>query len=218
MKSIIIGFALLIGMGGASWALEPQDVVGTWKLLSSVRQVAGSDKVIDNLGAHPNGVLIITPEHRFIVIFTAAEGRRPATTTEEFAALQKSQIAYSGLATLSPDPDNPNGLKLLNKVDIAWNEEWTGTVQTRFLSLKVIASRFEHRSSKIRTPARWQSRRCCSNDQNRISFQQKRRAQPPANSSRNISSSSHCSSAALIRSCSSPIAAEAFSKPARSRA
>jgi hypothetical protein len=41
MKSIVIGFALLIGMGGASWALEPQDVVGTWKLLSSVRQVAG---------------------------------------------------------------------------------------------------------------------------------------------------------------------------------
>ena len=145
MKSIIIGFALLIGMGGASWALEPQDVVGTWKLLSSVRQVAGSDKVIDNLGAHPNGVLIITPEHRFIVIFTAAEGRRPATTTEEFAALQKSQIAYSGLATLSPDPDNPKGLKLLNKVDIAWNEEWTGTVQTRFLS-------FEGNRLTIRTP------------------------------------------------------------------
>jgi hypothetical protein len=25
---------------------------------------------------------------------------------------------------------------LLNKVDIAWNEEWNGTVQTRFLSLE----------------------------------------------------------------------------------
>jgi hypothetical protein len=150
MKSIVIGFALLIGMGGASWALEPQDVVGTWKLLSSVRQVAGSDKVIDNLGAHPNGVLIITPENRFIVIFTAAEGRRPATTTEEFAALQKSQIAYSGLATLSPDPDNPNGLKLLNKVDIAWNEEWTGTVQTRFLSLE--GNRLTIRTPLIKNP------------------------------------------------------------------
>jgi hypothetical protein len=136
MRSIVMGIALMIGAGGASWALEPQDAVGTWKLLSSVRQVAGSDKVVDNLGAHPNGVLIITPEHRFIVIFTAAEGRKPATTTEEFAALQRSQIAYSGLVTLSPDPDNPKGLKLLNKVDIAWNEEWNGTVQTRFLSLE----------------------------------------------------------------------------------
>ncbi len=123
MRSLVIGVALMIGAGGASWALEPQDIVGTWKLLSSVRQVSGSDKVVDNLGAHPNGVLIITPEHRFIVIFTAAEGRKPATTIEEFAALQKSQIAYSGLVTLSPDADNAKGLKLLNKVDIAWNEE-----------------------------------------------------------------------------------------------
>jgi hypothetical protein len=38
------------------------------------------------------------------VIFTAAEGRKPAATTEEFAALKRSQIAYSGLVTLSPDP------------------------------------------------------------------------------------------------------------------
>jgi hypothetical protein len=63
--------------------LEPQDVVGTWKLLSGVRQVAGSDRVVDNLGAHPNGVMIITPEYRFIVIFTAADGRKPAATTED---------------------------------------------------------------------------------------------------------------------------------------
>jgi hypothetical protein len=74
-----------------------------------VRQVAGSDRVVDNLGAHPNGVMIITPEYRFIVIFTAAEGRKPAATTEEFAALKRSQIAYSGLVTLSPDPGISEG-------------------------------------------------------------------------------------------------------------
>ncbi len=117
-----------------AWALEPQDVVGTWKLLSNVRQVAGSDKVVNNLGAHPNGLMILTPDHRFTYIATA-EGRKPAKTTEEFAALQKSELAYSGLATFSPDPDNPKGLKMVNKVDMAWNEEWTGTSQTRFLSL-----------------------------------------------------------------------------------
>ena len=42
-------------------------------------------------------------------------------------------------------------------------------------------------------------------------------AQPPANSSRMISSSSHCSSAAAIFRCSSPSAAVTFSNPARSR-
>jgi hypothetical protein len=100
-------------------------------VLSSVRRSEGGDKIINNLGEHPNGVMIITPDHRFIIIETM-DGRKAASTTEEYAALQKSEIAYSGLATFSPDPYNPNGL---NKVDISWNEEWTGTNQTRFLSL-----------------------------------------------------------------------------------
>jgi hypothetical protein len=151
MRCIVaaIGVALTIGAASPSWALEPQNLVGTWKLLSNVRQAVGSDKVVDNLGAHPNGVMIITPEHRFIVILAAA-GRKPANTTEEFAALQKSHLAYSGLITLSPDPDNPKGLKMVNKVDIAWNEEWTDSSQTRFLTLE--GSRLTIRTAPIKNP------------------------------------------------------------------
>jgi hypothetical protein len=115
-------------------ALSPQEIVGTWNLLTSVRQVVGTDKTVDNLGAHPNGKLVITPEGRFIIIETA-EGRKPANTMEEFAALQKSEIADSGLITVSPDWQNPQGLKMVIHVDIAWNEEWVGTDQVRFLSL-----------------------------------------------------------------------------------
>jgi hypothetical protein len=33
------------------------------------------------------------------------------------------------------DPNNSQGLKMINEVDIAWNEEWSGTSQTGFLSL-----------------------------------------------------------------------------------
>jgi hypothetical protein len=139
VRRIFIWFGLLaltawISTAGSASALAPEDVVGTWKVLSTVRQLEGSDKAINNLGEHPNGVMIITPEHRFIIIETA-DGRKAASTTEDFAALQKSEIAYSGLATFSPDPDNPRGLKMVNKVDISWNEEWTATSQTRFLSL-----------------------------------------------------------------------------------
>ena len=39
------------------------------------------------------------------------------------------------LAQVSIDPNNSQGLKMINEVDIAWNEEWTGTSQTGFLSL-----------------------------------------------------------------------------------
>jgi hypothetical protein len=129
----IVLITLLIGVEPSN-ALSPEDIVGTWKLLSTVRQVVGSDKVVNNLGEHPKGIMIITPDHRFIIIETG-DGRQPAKTTEEFAALQKSELAFSGLATLSPDPDNPRGLRMISKVDISWNEEWTGTSQTRLLSL-----------------------------------------------------------------------------------
>ena len=140
---------LIIAMTGSAWALSPEDIVGTWKLLSTVRQVIGSDKVDNNLGAHPNGVMIVTPDHRFIIIETG-DGRKPARTTEEFAALQKSELAFSGAATFSPDPDNPRGLKMVSVVDIAWNEEWTGTSQTRFLSLD--GDRLTIRTSPSKNP------------------------------------------------------------------
>jgi hypothetical protein len=45
-------------------ALSTGDVVGTWKLVSDVRQAVGSDKVVNNLGENPTGILIITPDNR----------------------------------------------------------------------------------------------------------------------------------------------------------
>lgn len=134
------GFAVALvlnaffGATSQARALSPQDVIGTWKLLSTVRQVVGSDKVVNNLGVHPKGVMIITPDHRFMIIETG-DGRAPAKTTEEFAALQRSELAFSGVAEFLADPDDPQGLKMVSQVDISWNEEWGGTIQTRFLSL-----------------------------------------------------------------------------------
>ena len=141
--------ALVICTASPAWPLSPEDVVGTWKLLSNVRQAEGSDKVINNLGDHPNAVLIITADHRFTFMETA-ERRKAASTTEEFAALQKSEVAYSGLVTFSPDPNNSQGLKMINKVDIAWNEEWRGTSQMRFLSLN--GNRLTIRTPLIKNP------------------------------------------------------------------
>jgi hypothetical protein len=131
------------------YALSPEEIVGTWKLLSTVRQVEGSDKLVNNLGEKPKGVLVVTSEYRFIIIETGG-GRKPASTTEEYAALQKSELAYSGLITFSPDPNNAQGLKMTNKVDIAWNEEWTDTSQTRFLSLD--GNRLTIRTALLKNP------------------------------------------------------------------
>lgn len=136
MKSIgLIFFPTLIVFSSAAFALSPDDIVGTWKLVSNVRHAVGSDKIEKNLGEDPSGVLILTPERRFIVLFTAAD-RKSASTTEERAALQNTHIAYTGLATFEPDPSDASRIKMTNKVDIAWNAEWAGTTQIRFLSLE----------------------------------------------------------------------------------
>lgn len=136
MKSIcLILVAAFSVFSSAASALSADDIVGTWKLVSNIRQAVGSDKIENNLGEDPFGVLILTPEHRFIVLFTAAD-RKPATTTEERAVLQNTHVAYTGLATFEPDPSDASRIKMTNQVDIAWNVEWAGTTQVRFLSLE----------------------------------------------------------------------------------
>ncbi len=130
-------------------ALSPEELVGTWKLISFVREEVKTGKKADNLGAHPNGMLVLTPENRFVLVETA-EGRKPSNTVEGLAALQKSMLAYSGKYTLSPDPQHPRGLKLINHVDMSWNEEWTGTEQVRFLSIE--SDRLVIRTPPIKNP------------------------------------------------------------------
>ena len=168
MKPIVPAFsliALLLGAASQAWALSQEDLVGTWKLLSTVRQIVGSDKVINNLGARPNGVMIITPDHRFIIIETG-DGRQPAKTTEEFAALQKSELAFSGLATFTPDPDNPQVLRMVSKVDVSWNEEWTGPDPDPIAVARRQSAHNPYVAEQIPIRVKWESRHWYSSDQN----------------------------------------------------
>jgi hypothetical protein len=149
--AIAVGAAVFLQASQVQAQQAPtrEQVIGTWKLLKSVREEAATGKVVDNIGAHPKGVLVITPEGRFIIIETA-EGRKAASAPEEFAQLQKTELAYSGLVEFSTDPQNPASLKMVNHVDIAWNEEWAGTDQVRFLSLD--GDKLTIRTAAIKNP------------------------------------------------------------------
>ena len=116
---------------GAAPALTKEEIVGTWKLVSNVREDINTGKKADNLGPNPIGHLIVTPDNRFMIV-QVAQDRKASSTLEGQAALYKSMLAYSGTITLSPDPQ---GLKMVNKVDISWNDAWTGTEQVRYLSM-----------------------------------------------------------------------------------
>ena len=71
------------------------DILGAWQLLSYQVEVQADGDCFTPMGNHPSGYVIFTAEGR--LSFTlSAEGRQPAESTAERAALQSSLIAYTG--------------------------------------------------------------------------------------------------------------------------
>jgi hypothetical protein len=79
------------------------------------------------MGKNPAGYAIFTADGRVMFVITG-DGRKPAKTIEERAALLGSLIAYTGTYRIEGD-------KWITKVEVAWNPEWVGTEQTRFFQL-----------------------------------------------------------------------------------
>ena len=57
------------------------------------------------------------------------ETRSPPKVDEDRINLHKYMYAYSGRYTVEGD-------KVVNHVDVSWNESWTGTDQVRFFKLE----------------------------------------------------------------------------------
>ena len=106
---------------------QTSPVLGVWQLLTYLVEVKESGESFPPMGHKPMGYVIFTPEGR--LSFTlSAEGRQPATTDQERAALLSSVIAYTGSYRLE-------GNRWITQVDVAWNPEWVGTEQTRYFRI-----------------------------------------------------------------------------------
>ena len=107
---------------------QSSPVHGVWQLLTYLVEVKESGETFPPMGEKPTGYVIFTPEGR--LSFTlSAEGRQPATTDQERAALLNSVIAYTGSYRLEGD-------RWITQVDVAWNPEWVGTEQTRYFRVE----------------------------------------------------------------------------------
>ena len=116
------------------------NIHGAWQLLSYQVEVKTNGDFFTPMGTHPSGYVIFTPEGR--LSFTlAAEGRQPAESMADRAALQSSLIAYTGTYRLEKN-------RWITQVDVAWNPEWVGTEQTRFFSIS------DNQLLTVRTPWR----------------------------------------------------------------
>ena len=120
---------LLVPTGGLA---EDNPVVGTWRLKSFFREIAGTGERYNQLGENPHGFLGYSSDGRMYAILVAGDRIKPheeAPTDEERVKLHKSMIAYAGTYTI-------DGGKVIHHVDISWNGARTGTDQVRFFKLE----------------------------------------------------------------------------------
>ena len=110
---------------------DANPLLGTWKLKSFVREVAGTGERYDQLGDHPDGYIAYSPDGRMFAFFVSADQPRPRSepTDEERIKLHKSMLAYGGTYSLSPG-------KVVHHIDIEWNGKRLGTDQVRFYSIE----------------------------------------------------------------------------------
>jgi hypothetical protein len=108
-------------------AQEREKLLGIWKLVSFETELQATGERRPVYGKNPNGYIVFTPQGRMMALLTS-EGRKAAGTDEERSALFRTMVAYSGIYRLDSD-------KFITKVDVSWNETWTGTEQVRFYKL-----------------------------------------------------------------------------------
>lgn len=107
-------------------------ILGTWRMLAWTRTLVPSGEKSDALGPNPFGYINYAPEGR-VMVFVLRSGRpRPLTnlpSATEKIALFDSMFAYVGKYEVEAD-------RVIHTLDGSWNELWTGTRQTRFLSFE----------------------------------------------------------------------------------
>jgi lipocalin-like protein len=108
-----------------------QSVLGTWKLMSYVREVLDSNERFNQFGEDPAGYLGYSADGRMYAIFVRQDRITPGDvvpTDEEGVKLLGTMVAYAGTFTLDAE-------KVVHHIDVSWNQAWTGTDQVRYYQL-----------------------------------------------------------------------------------
>jgi hypothetical protein len=101
----------------------PQQILGTWKVVSYIREEIPSGTKSDVMGAHPSGYINYGRDGRMMVIIVGTERKKPigpVPTPEEAEALITSLIAYAGAYTVDSDAKT-----VTHHVDVSWDQSRT---------------------------------------------------------------------------------------------
>ena len=107
-------------------------LLGTWTLVSAVREEIPSGAKTDMFGSKPHGFINYCADGRMIALITRGDRKAAATgkpTQTEAEALFRSMLSYAGDYTIE-------GSEVTHHVDISWNESFTGGAQKRHFKLE----------------------------------------------------------------------------------
>ena len=102
-------------------------LIGSWILISAMREEIPSGERTPFLGENPTGFLHYLPDGRMLAMITRAGRKPPAgnvVTAAEAEGLIRSMIAYGSNYECVGD-------EVLHHCDLSWNEKFTGTMQRR---------------------------------------------------------------------------------------
>jgi hypothetical protein len=121
------GFLGLVSAAQLAWAAD-DDIVGTYKLISSTRKKLDTGEVVDTYGKQPSGYIMYGKDGRMLVLI-ANDGRpKPESldklSNDQRAELFRTMLSYGGTYTYT-------GSKIEHHIDISSNEVWTGTTVIR---------------------------------------------------------------------------------------
>ena len=119
-------------MAGSADDKLREALIGTWTLVSAVREEIPSGATSTMFGEKPQGVLNYSPEGRMLALIAHGD-RKPAAdgraTPAEAEALYRSMLSYGGSYSVADDV-------VTHRVDISWNEKFTGGEQKRHFKLE----------------------------------------------------------------------------------
>src|SRR3954454_22570477 len=93
-------------------------LIGTWKLMSAMREEIPSGEKTPFLGENPTGFLHYMPEGRMLALITRAGRKAPTgkvANAAEAEALIRSMISYGGTYECGDD-------EVIHHCDISWNQ------------------------------------------------------------------------------------------------
>ena len=130
--------ALVLVLAIACPSLGQQSLVGTYKVISHVREINGVPTEPEGFEVAPHGYVVFTPTR--VITFYTADKRKFGTSVAERAELFDTLAGWSAAYRVEGD-------KLILSPDVSWNEYWNGT--TRMLTWQFSGNRLTLRLNPI---------------------------------------------------------------------